>query len=283
MKVLVLGANGLIGSTMFRVLFERDDWDVVGTVRSEKWRALFPTKTGDKIVSGVELTNGDDLLHLFHDVKPDVVVNCAGVTKHLPACNDPVQALMMNALLPHRLAELCGIRGARLIHVSTDCVFSGSKGNYLENDTPDATDIYGQTKRLGEVVGSNIVTLRTSTIGHELVSRHGLLEWFLSQTECKGYRRMIFSGLPTVVFASIVRDVVIQNSELSGLYHVGAQPIDKDSLLRLIATAYGVTTTITPDDEIAIDRSLNVERFTMETSYKAPGWPELIETMRLSR
>lgn len=283
MKVLVLGANGMIGSTMFHVLSERNEWDVAGTVRSDKARLLFPATIADKLISSVELSSGDDLLRLFREAKPDVVVNCAGLTKHLPAGNDPLPALTMNALLPHRLAELCGVGGARLIHVSTDCVFSGGTGNYRETDSPDATDICGRTKHLGEVAGPNLVTLRTSTIGHEFGKRHGLLEWFLAQTECKGYRRAIFSGLPTVVFSRVVRDLVIPDGDLSGLYHVGAQPIDKDSLLRLIAKAYGKNTVITPDDGVVIDRSLNVERFESATGYRAPYWPELIETMRAFR
>jgi len=283
MKVLVLGASGMIGSTMVRVLSERNDWHVAGTVRSDTARPLFPAPIAEKLISGVELANGDNLPRLFRDAKPDVVVNCAGLTKHLPAGNDPLPALTMNAMLPHRLAELCGISGARLIHVSTDCVFSGRTGNYSETDPPDATDIYGKTKHLGEVAGPNLVTLRTSTIGHEFGTRHGLLEWFLAQTECRGYRRAIFSGLPTAVFASVVRDLVIPDGGLSGLYHVGARPIDKDSLLRLIAKTYGKNTVITPDDGVAIDRSLNAERFATATGYRPPEWPELIETMRAFR
>lgn len=280
MKVLILGANGMIGSTMIRVLSERRDWDVIGTVRSDGVRFLFPGSLAEKLVYGIELANTDVLSQLFRDVKPDIVVNCAGLTKHLPAGNAPLPALTMNAILPHRLAELCLISGARLIHVSTDCVFSGMGGNYRETDLPDATDIYGKTKHLGEVAGPNLVTLRTSTIGHEFGTRHGLLEWFLAQAECKGYRRAIFSGLPTVVFARVVRDVVIPNEALTGLYHVGARPIDKDSLLRLIANAYGMNTVITPDDEVRIDRSLNVDRFAAATGYRATEWPDLIGTMR---
>lgn len=281
MRVLVLGANGMLGSMMVRVLSENTGWDVVGTVRSDRVRQLFSEPIADKLISGINLADTDVLLRLFRETKPDVVVNCAGLTKHLPAGNDPLLALSMNAMLPHRLAELCGIGGARLIHVSTDCVFSGRTGNYSESDSPDATDIYGLTKLLGEVAGPRLVTLRTSIIGHELASgtQHSLLEWFLAQTECRGFRRAIFSGLPTVVFAQVVRDHVIPNPDLSGLYHVGARPIDKDSLLRLIARTYGRNTIITPDEELRVDRSLNVERFSAATGYRASEWPELIEAM----
>jgi len=283
MRVLVLGANGMIGSTMLRVLSEQRDWSVSGTVRSEAARAKLPTDLAARVMAGVELANADTLPRLFRQAQPDVVVNCAGVTKHLPEGNDPLAALTMNAMLPHRLAELCGVAGTRLIHISTDCVFSGTKGGYAEDDPADATDVYGETKHLGEVGGPGMVTLRTSTIGHELGTRHGLLEWFLAQTECKGFRRAIFSGLPTGVFAQVVRDIVIPNDGLSGLYHVGARPIDKDSLLRLIAKTYRRNTTIVPDEQFAIDRSLNVERFAAATGYRAPDWPELIRAMHAAR
>jgi dTDP-4-dehydrorhamnose reductase len=280
MRVLILGASGMIGSTMLRVLSERTTWDVAGTVRSDAARSIFSKSIADHLISGIDLANVDVLPHLFREADPDVVVNCAGLTKHLPAGNDPLSALTMNAMLPHRLAELCGLLGVRLIHVSTDCVFSGRTGRYSEADLPDSTDVYGKTKHLGEVAGPNLVTLRTSTIGHEHGTRHGLLEWFLAQTECKGFRRAIFSGMPTVVFAQVVRDVVIPDSSLEGLYHVGARPIDKDSLLRLIAKAYDRNTAIVTDDKVAIDRSLDVERFASATGYRAPEWTEMIELMR---
>lgn len=279
MKVLVLGASGMIGSTMLRVLSENVDWQVFGSVRGTGLHGL----AGCTLVAGIDLANPDHLSHLFREARPDVVVNCAGLTKHLREGNEPIPALTMNALLPHRLAEFCDVAGARLIHVSTDCVFSGKKGNYRETDDPDATDVYGRTKALGEVGGTNAITLRTSTIGHELATRFGLLEWFLNQTECKGYRRAVFSGLPTVEFARVVRDVVIPNRDLNGLYHVGAAPIDKDSLLRLIANVYGTAATIVADDEVVIDRSLNCDRFAATTGYRAPDWPALIHAMHKSR
>lgn len=280
MKILVLGASGMIGSTMARVLSEDTEFDVIGTIRSETARSLLPPVVAERLVAGVDLTNPDRIARVFREVRPHVVVNCAGLTKHLPAGNDPLSALTMNSLLPHRLTEYCIMLNARLIHVSTDCVFSGEKGNYLESDYPDADDFYGKSKHLGEVVGPGCLTLRTSTIGSELGTRHGLLEWFLAQEKCKGYRRAIFSGLPTVEFARVVRDIVIPNGDLSGLYHIGARPIDKDSLLRLIARIFETKTSIVPDDQVIIDRSLDITRFTAATGYRPADWPELIEMMR---
>lgn len=279
MKVLVLGASGMIGNAMLRVLSENTDWTVVGTVRAESDRRFFAEPIASRMMSGVDASSEDALIRLFSVAKPDVVVNCIGLTKHLPAGNHPLTAILMNAMLPHRLAELCGLTAARLIHVSTDCVFSGAKGNYRETDPADAQDVYGRSKCLGEVGGPGLVTLRTSTIGHELRMKYGLIDWFLSQTHCKGFTRAIFSGLPSVVFAQVVRDLVIPNTRLAGLYHVAGAPINKADLLGMTAQRYHADIEIVPDESIAIDRSLDASLFREATGYNAPAWPELIATM----
>jgi dTDP-4-dehydrorhamnose reductase len=280
MKILVLGAGGMIGSAMFRVLSEKTGWQVWGTLRSADVKRFFPKDQRDKLVSGIDVEKIDALVQLFALVMPDVVVNCIGLTKHHKEADNPLLALPLNALLPHRIANLCAVAGSRLIHISTDCVFAGTKGNYLESDAPDAVDVYGKSKLLGEVDYAHAITLRTSTIGHELQSSYGLLEWFLSQQgSCKGFNRAIFSGLPSNVFAQVVRDVVIPRSDLHGLYHVGAAPIGKYELLKLIANVYGKQINIVIDDEFSIDRSLNSDRFCQATGYKSVGWPELIKVM----
>lgn len=284
MKILVLGASGMIGSAMVRVLGENSAWEVFGTLRSEDAKRFFLPAVAGKLLPGVDIDNQDTLLRVFSRVRPDVVVNCIGLTKHHKESEDPVLAIPINALLPHRIAELCAVARARLIHVSTDCVFSGLKGSYVESDPADARDIYGKTKFLGEVDYPHAVTLRTSTIGHEFQSTHGLLEWFLSQEgKCKGFERAIFSGLPSTVFAQVVRDVVIPRTDLSGLYHVGAEAINKYELLRLIAKVYGKSIEVTRDGSFAIDRSLDSGLFSRKTGYIAPSWPELIQSMYASR
>lgn len=280
MKILVCGASGLIGSTTLRILSERRDWQVYGTLRSDRDRPFFKGIEPGRLLAGMELTDPDILIDLFKAVRPDVVVNCAGLTKHLPGADDPLRVIPINTLLPHRLASLCTLTGARLIHVSTDCIFSGTRGGYTEADLPDATDIYGRSKAMGEVAAVDAVTLRTSTIGHELRTAYGLLDWFLAQEgRCKGYRRAIFSGVPTVVFAKIIRDQVIPRPELQGIYQVAAAPIAKYDLLQMIASTYGKAIEIVPDDELVIDRSLDPGRFTQATGYRVPQWPELIEAM----
>lgn len=280
MNVLIIGATGMLGNAMIRLLSEKADWQVFGTARSESAMRLFPSGIAARLILGVDVEQHDSLIKTFTRVRPDVVINCVGIVKQLANAEDPLQAIPINALLPHRLAQLCELAGARLVHISTDCVFSGEKGNYRETDPCDAKDLYGKSKFLGEVAYLHTVTLRTSIIGHELQSTHGLVGWFLSQSgRCKGYTQAIFSGLPTVVLAQIIRDWVIPRPDLSGVYHVAAQPISKYDLLKLIASVYGKQIEITPDDKLAIDRSLNAERFHEATGYVAPEWPQMIKTL----
>ena len=284
MKVLVLGASGMIGSAMFRVLSQNNEWDVWATLRADASKRFFEETLADKLIAGVDVEKHDALVRVFAHLRPDVVVNCIGLTKHHKTADDPILAIPLNTLLPHRLAELCAIGRSRLVHISTDCVFSGARGSYTEDDPADANDVYGKAKFLGEVNYSHAITLRTSTIGHELHSAYGLLEWFLSQQgSCKGFSRAIFSGLPNTEFARVVRDMVIPRPDLHGLYHVGADPIAKFELLKLIATVYGKQIDIVQDDEFMIDRSLNSERFKQATGYSAPSWPELIHSMYASK
>jgi len=280
MKVLVIGASGMIGSTIVRVIAENKDWEIYGTIRYETVKQFFAPKVRENFLTNVDVTNYDSLVSVFNEIHPDVVINCAGLTKHISGSEDPVKAIPINALMPHRLAELCKFLGARLIHISTDCVYSGKKGNYLESEPADSMDIYGKSKLLGEVDYPHAVTIRTSTIGHELSTKHGLLEWFLSQEgQCKGFQRAIFSGLPTIVLAQIIRDIVIPNKDLRGLYHVAGRPISKYNLLKLISEIYGKSIEIIKDETFTIDRSLNADKFQSATGYVSPEWPDLIQSM----
>ncbi|TRZ67281.1 MAG: SDR family oxidoreductase [Comamonadaceae bacterium] len=280
MRILVLGASGMLGNAMLRVMDEKQDWEVFGTVRSGSISRFFSDKIAKRLIVGCDVENHDALVKVFAQVQPDVVINCIGLIKQLADANDPLQAIPINSLLPHRLAGLCALVRARFVHISTDCVFSGEKGKYTENDLSDARDLYGKSKFLGEVAYSHAVTLRTSIIGHELQSAHGLVGWFLSQQgRCNGFTQAFFSGLPTVVLAQIVRDVVIPRPDLSGLYHVAAKPISKYDLLKLIADVYGKTIEIISSDQVVIDRSLNADCFLAATGYQPPEWPELIKLM----
>jgi len=270
----------MLGNAMFRVLAAQPKHEVFGTARSEKARAYFSAALGKRLITGMDAEHHDSLVRAYALVQPEVVVNCIGLVKQLADANDPLQAVPVNTLLPHRLAMLCQATGSRLIHVSTDCVFSGAQGGYRETDFPDAYDLYGRSKLLGEVDYPHAVTLRTSIIGHELSGHRSLIGWFLQQQgQVKGFRRAVFSGLPTVEFSRIVRDFVLTQPELSGLYHVAAEPIDKYALLQLVAEIYGKEIAFVPDDQLVIDRSLNADRFHEATGYRAPAWPVLIKNM----
>jgi dTDP-4-dehydrorhamnose reductase len=284
MKVLVLGASGMLGNAMVRVLGKQPEWQVFGTLRSDSGRRYFTSSESERLISGVDVEQVDSLIKAFSQVRPDVVVNCIGLVKQLADAKDPLLALPINALLPHRLERLCELVGARLVHISTDCVFSGLRGGYTESDLPDAADLYGRSKLLGEVSGHRSITLRTSIIGHELHTQHALVEWFLAQEgRCFGHRKAIFSGVPTVVLAEIIRDFIVPREDLSGVFHVAAAPISKYDLLRLVAQVYGKQIEIVPDDTVVIDRSLNASRFNHITGYSAPMWPAMITKMKESR
>jgi dTDP-4-dehydrorhamnose reductase len=279
--VLVLGATGMLGNAVLRYFASAARYSVAGSVRSTAAVKLLPKELQDRVIAGIDVENTDSLARLFAEVRPDAVINCIGIVKQLAEADDPLQAIPINSLLPHRLAQLCAIAGARLLHVSTDCVFSGSKGMYKESEASDAHDLYGRSKYLGEVDYSHAVTLRTSIIGREFTSAHGLVDWFLSQQgSVQGYTKAIFSGLPTVELARVMHDFVLPNPGLRGLYHVSAEPIDKYTLLQQVAQAYGKAIQIQPDERVVIDRSLDSTRFRAATGYAPPPWPELIVRMR---
>jgi dTDP-4-dehydrorhamnose reductase len=279
-KILVLGASGMLGNAVFRVLASSPQSDVVGTVRSSRSVGLLPNILRERLISGVDVENSDTLVFLFSKVRPTVVVNCIGLVKQLAESDDPLQAIPVNSILPHRLARLCDAVGARLVHMSTDCVFSGTKGMYTEADFADANDLYGRSKFLGEVDYPNAITLRTSIIGHERDGARSLIDWFLSQDgRVKGYARAVFSGLPTVEIARIIRDYVIPNPELHGVFNLSAEPINKFDLLTLVAEVYGKSIEIVSDDKLVIDRSLDSTRFRQATGFSPEPWPELIRRM----
>jgi dTDP-4-dehydrorhamnose reductase len=280
MKVLVIGASGMIGSTVLRVLSEKKDWDVFGSVRDQRVMRFFTPKVAEHLLFGVDVENSDSLIRVLDSIRQEIVINCAGITKHKSLAEDPLAFVPINTLMPHKLAGLCKLADARLIHISSDCVFSGNKGNYTEDDFPDALDMYGKSKALGEVDYPHAITLRTSTIGHEIQTKFGLLDWFLSQHDsCLGYAKAFFSGMPTVVLAQIIRDIVIPRPDLAGLYHISSDRVSKYDLLKLIAEAYDKKIDIFPDETFKIDRSLDSSRFNVATGYVAPKWPELIKIM----
>ncbi|NJP32595.1 SDR family oxidoreductase [Micromonospora sp. HSS6-12] len=284
MRVLVLGATGMLGHTLMRELARDPDVDVRGAARAPDMAAHFPADLAARITTGVDALDTDGIRRLLHRVRPDAVVNCVGVVKQRPEVQDAVQTVSLNALFPHVLSRECGRVGARLIHVSTDCVFSGDRGNYQETDLADPADLYGRSKLLGEATSGGALTLRTSIIGHELASNRSLVDWFLTQsTVVRGYTKAIYSGVTTVEFARLLRTVVLPRTGLAGLYHVAASPIPKFDLLRLVAAEYAWTGEIVPFDGFVCDRSLSAEALAAATGYRPPAWPEMIAYLHSAR
>jgi dTDP-4-dehydrorhamnose reductase len=284
MKVLILGANGMIGNAVMREFSNQAAIECLGTVRSKSTKDLFDVNIAKYLVSGIDVREEGHLQTLFKKFQPDEVINCIGLVKQHVNANDPLSAIKLNTLFPHQLAKLCLEFGGRLIQMSTDCVFSGHRGDYVEGDMADANDLYGRTKYLGEVKSPHALTLRTSTIGHELQGSQGLLEWFLAQKgQCNGYTRAIFSGIPTVLLAKLIRTKIVTNRSLSGLYHVSSSPISKYNLLKLIAAEYGKEIEVLPSEELIINRSLNSDRFSKETGWVAPSWELMIKEMHFHK
>jgi dTDP-4-dehydrorhamnose reductase len=280
-KILILGAGGMLGHVLFQVLSGYDSLDVYGTVRnSEKLCNKFNKDMMKKIINGIDADKFNVIDYCILKLRPEIVLNCIGIIKQLPEAKDPIISIGINSLLPHKITKICGDIGARLIHFSTDCVFDGKKGNYSEMDIPDAADLYGRTKFLGEVTGLNCLTIRTSIIGHELGSHNGLVEWFLSQNgKIEGYRNAIFSGFPTIEIANILTKYIIPNKNIEGLYHLSAKPISKYDLLKLIAEIYKKDIEIIASCRVNENRSLDSSRFHKLFGYIPPEWVELVGMM----
>jgi len=280
-KVLILGASGMLGNAALRVFSEDERFMVIGTLRTPSLMNFFPKEVVSRLVVIPDIESLDGLASLFCSYKPEVVINCIGLVKQLSESNTPLSAIPINSLLPHRLASICSLVGARLIHMSTDCVFSGKQGKYIESDFPDANDLYGRSKYLGEVDYPNAITLRTSIIGHEISGHRSLIGWFLNQEEkVTGFKNAIFSGLPTVEVSRVIKDYVVPNENLHGVYHLSAMPINKFDLLTLVAKEYGKDIKIESDEEFKIDRSLDSTRFQKVTGYKPASWPVLVKEMQ---
>ncbi|PHM47213.1 dTDP-4-dehydrorhamnose reductase family protein [Xenorhabdus miraniensis] len=279
-RILVLGASGMLGGSLFRHFSSSKNYDVLGTTRSENAVHLVKQQGFENIISNINVDNLSSIEDVIRDFKPDFLFNCIGIIKQLDAAKNNICSIEINSLFPHKLAKICTKYGAKLIHFSTDCVFSGEKGNYFESNIPDSTDLYGRTKHLGEVTYSGHLTLRTSIIGHELASHHSLIDWFLSQSiEVKGFSKAIFSGLPTCYMAEIIDNYVLPCSSLSGLKHLSVSPINKYELLNLVNSIYGKNIHIHESQDLVIDRSLNSDLFKKETGFQADSWNNLIKKM----
>ena len=280
MRVLILGGEGMLGHKVFQVLSER--FETFATFRSFNgpWRS-YPVYEGlnpGRTIGGVDAMDFDTVVRALAQSRPDAVINCIGIIKQLKEAKDPIISINLNALFPHRLAELCAAAGARMFHMSTDCVFSGRQGSYTEDDIPDAEDLYGRTKLLGEVDREGCLTIRTSIFGRDFVKQSALLEWFLGNRggRVRGFTNAIYTGFPTQVLARIMGDLIAEHPNLSGLYQVSSDPINKYELLVKIRDAMKLDIEIEPDEDFYCDRSLDSTRFRSATRYPIPGWDDMI-------
>jgi len=278
-RVLVVGASGMLGHQALRVLgFDFEVWGVCR--RPEDLPDLGVGR--DKFLGGLDAADPASAYELVDRVRPDVVLNAVGIVKQRAEAEAAIPSITVNSLWPHVLADACGRAGARMVHVSTDCVFSGSRGGYVESDAPDAFDLYGRSKLLGEILGSeHVVTLRTSIIGWQLGESTGLVGWFAEHRNepLTGYTRAVFSGLTTRALSEVIRDFVIPDSSLSGLWHISADPIDKHTLLTALGGHLGWEVQITPVDEPVIDRSLDSTRFRTRTGWEPPAWNQMLSEL----
>jgi dTDP-4-dehydrorhamnose reductase len=280
-KILVLGVSGMLGHKLFGFLAADDRFQVSGSARTPAgWLKHFPFHIQQKIHFNIEIEDVSSITGLIERFRPDWVINCIGIVKPDTINEGQLASIYGNAWFPHKLAQICAKYGARLLHISTDCVFSGLTGSYVETDTPDAADLYGRCKLLGEVDYPHCLTIRTSIIGHELVSKRGLVEWFLAQSgPVLGYTHHIFTGFPTVELARIIADYILIHPELEGIYHLSSHSITKYELLKLVAVKYGKSIAIEPYDKTFCDRSLDSSRLRSLIHYDPPSWPELMEAM----
>jgi len=278
-KVLILGGGGMLGHKAFQVFSERFDTKVTFRDFSAfNEKSVFPP---EQIIDRIDAFDIDGVEQVLAEVKPNIVLNCIGVIKQLKEASLPRMTIYINSLFPHLLAELCAKAEAKLIQISTDCVFSGDKGDYSEDDISDARDLYGRTKYLGEVDAENALTLRTSIIGHELFSNVSLVDWFLSQQgkSVNGFAHAIYTGFPTVVFAQEVARVIEFFPNLTGVYNVSSEKISKLNLLELICAEYSCQIEIHPQTEFVCDRSLNSGKYSHITGFSPTSWETMISEM----
>jgi dTDP-4-dehydrorhamnose reductase len=277
MRAVVLGGNGMLGHKIWQIFENKIDTFVLARAPYSMYHN-YDIFDYDRWISGMDAQNFEAIARILKYLDPNVVINCIGIVKQLPEAEDPPLAISINALFPHKLANICNNIGSRIIHISTDCVFSGRNGMYKEDDIPDPVDLYGRSKLLGEIYGENCLTIRTSFIGRELGSHNGLVEWLLNTKNQKinGYVNAIFSGFTTDALARILFDVVSNHSRLSGIYHISSEPISKYDLLQRLREAYKLDIEIEPYKDYYCNRSLDSSRFRTVTGIVPPRWDEMI-------
>jgi dTDP-4-dehydrorhamnose reductase len=284
MRILILGGTGMIGHKLWQNLSRRFD-NVYTTIHRSKaecegFGRLF---ISDHVIDSLDVSNFELLKGVLTGLRPDVILNCIGITKRHPEANNAIPCLILNSLLPHKLAGWGLTHGARVFQFSTDCVFDGKTGNYVEESLPSAEDMYGRTKYLGDIHGQNCLTIRTSFIGRELTSFTELLEWFLAQDgkTVKGFRKAMYSGVSTIFLSRVVGDLIEYHPNLSGLYHIASDVISKYDLLCLARDEFHLNIEVEPDDSFVCNRTLIGDRFKKATGIEVPSWPEMMHELAI--
>lgn len=284
-KVFILGAGGMLGHTLAGMY--KHQYEILATIRKNgAFYRQYPIFTGVELIEGIDAFMPDTIRDVLAKIRPDVVINCIGIIKQLPEAENYISSITVNALFPHQLARMCADVDARLIHISTDCVFNGRKGMYTESDPSDAEDLYGRSKFLGEVGNmANTLTLRTSIIGHELNTAYGLVEWFLSQSgkTVKGFRKAIYTGFTTQELGRLINKIIDHHPDLHGLWQASSDSINKYDLLNLVKSVYQAPIEIIPDDAVTIDRSLDSTRLRQAIGYTPPTWEHMVLNMAQER
>ena len=280
MKILVLGASGLLGNALYRHLQKNQKYQCYGSIRTHSVRHYFPSSARDNLINVADLTDFASIEQLVADLRPNTIINCLCAPKTDMNSLDKIIPIL--SLVPQYLKCLCDKYSARLIHISTNAVFDGARGNYKESEIPDSCSLYGIAKILGEVSGVNVVTIRSSFIGHSLPSSRGsdLLSWLMRNKDknCAGYTRCIFNGLTNIELAKIIEKYFL-DTRLSGIYHVAGHSISKYSLLELINSRYSLNVKIHQDCTVVSDSTLDTSLFLRETGYKPPSWSSLINEL----
>ena len=280
--MLILGSTGLVGNTITKYFLQKEDFHIYATIRDYSNLKLFKNKYHKNFLIINDILDYGEIKKTFKKIKPDILINCLGITNKetLLNPNQIENCISINSLFPHMLQRICSEIGIRLIHFSSDCIFSGRQGFYSENDIPDPPDMYGKSKLLGELNYENTLTIRKSVIGHELLSKKGLLEWFLAQKNfVHGYKNVIFSGITVLELARVIDHYIIPRSDLKGILNLAGESISKFDLLKIIADIYKKSAEIIPNETIQINRTLNGSQFNNLTGYKMKSWPSLIRSM----
>jgi dTDP-4-dehydrorhamnose reductase len=284
LRVLILGASGLIGSGLFIQLSRLISCEVLALVRNTNDKKLFHNILHKNIIYYPDFNDLGALKKKLTEIQPTVIINCIGVTKHSKSIENQSLSIFINSILPIRLSEICRKQDIKFIHISTDCVFSGSKGNYTDYDQADSLEFYGRTKALGEMCEQSALILRTSTIGHENKYKYGLLEWFLCQrSSCNGYTEAFFSGLTTHEFGNILANIIMNHHHLYGIFNAGSEKISKFDLLNFIAIEYNLDIDIQPSSKLKIDRSLISQKLFDRIGYIPKPWPQQLAELRLNQ